>query len=162
MLKRLVMSALTICALTSCGSDDQPTDFLTVVAGVNRLGGNITMRVEQPGRTSTITHAQLEKDANASNMGIAIPTGHAGTMRVSFVLVGSANETISSGQFQLGLQKGFIYSVSAQRYPANFETFCFGCGDVAKFPIRDTQKPTTDSLWVFYSAAPPLCKGCVY
>lgn len=157
-MKRHFAIALLIAFVTACGSDEDPTDYLTLAADMNDIGGQVSMQVEQPGRTSNISNAQFAAQATER---IIIPTARSGNLRVAFAITGTANDTLSTGVVQLGLQKGFIYSVTLRRRPANFVDVCFGCTGSAKYPIRDTRKPTTDSLVVLYSAS-PLCKGCVY
>ena len=74
-MKRTLSIALTVCVLAGCGSDEDPTDYLTVRAEVNKLGGQCGVNVVQPGHTTVIKHAQLE-----SNAVITIPTARSGNM----------------------------------------------------------------------------------
>ena len=159
---RAIVLVLLTCALTACAGDEQPTDYLSTIAGIDNIGGQLTVQITQPGRkTAVLTNADFRHAAQVSGPRIDIPTVKAGALNISFVLVGSANDTISAGQLRLDLVKGNVYGISIGREFANSHDFCIGCNGVLKFPIRDAKNPTSDSLWVFYSAGPPLCKGCV-
>lgn len=154
--------AFALMTLAACGDDSEPTDYVTVYSqGLDQMGGQVSVRVEQSNRTDTFSQAQLVEAAKRYPYGITLPTQKSGNIRVSFALVGSSNDTISVANIELPLTKGNIYGASLQRWPANFHDICLSCSGIAKFPIHDTKKPTTDSLWLYYSAAPPLCKGCV-
>lgn len=155
------VATFALMSLAACG-DSEPTDYISIGAQpINQFGGEVSVRIEQPGRVRTISHADLVKAADEGRYSISLPTTTRGTMNVQFTVVNATNDTIGIAKVDFDLVKGHAYGATLQRRPANALDFCFGCTGQTKFPIRDPKKPTTDSLWISYSAGKP-CGSCVY
>jgi hypothetical protein len=159
----IAIVALLGVSVSFSGCDESPSDVdLLVVGGVSNRPANalVTVRVEQPGRLTLVTNAELLA-AETTGDAIRVRTKTSGTMRVRYVMTTTPGDTLADVEIPFALQNGNQYGISAFRSPANYVMHCFGCTSITRIPLRGSAQPTTDSL-TFYIANARPCRGCVY
>ncbi len=158
---RVVLAGVAMLILLACSSTDD-TDFLTVRGAMRTpVGLQLNARVEQGGRITNLSHADIMRVQSDGQSYARVDVSRSGAMHVVVIAMTSLADTIAIGELEMPLTKGFVYGVTVSREAAGKATFCFGCSGVQKFPLRGSQRNSTDSLWLTMSNAAP-CKGCVY
>ena len=150
-------------ALTGACGGGEETDLLTVSNGVPiSRGVQMSALVDVNGGVVALSSEQIGTTGIAGATGAVVRSLPArGNVVVRIILTKSPTDTIAVGEAPFELTKGFVYTVMSTIQPAGTHQACFGCSGHFKFPLRGSQATSTDSMWVYVSNAPPLCKGCV-
>jgi hypothetical protein len=164
MLIRRLQIACSLIVLSACNSTGEDTDVLSVNGSIpTPAAARITAVVEQPGRRTVFTHEQItakNPDGTFVSARVRIQ-GRTGTMRVAVIVTTVPSDTIATGEVMLPIDKGNVYSVHIYRQPARMGNTCFGCSGYVTLPFGGSERATTDSLWLYYTARKP-CGDCVY
>lgn len=160
---RIVFLAAFALGAAGCGEPDENANTFTAYGAVNKpLGAQTTVRAVMPGRTVVFSDADLKTvhgDKGSFAVAPLIPTS--GTMRVTIVVTASPADTIALAEIPFELASKHSYSVQVQRAPANQSDHFFGPGTLVKFPLRGSERASTDSLRVHVFNGIP-CRDCVY
>lgn len=149
-----VVVALAACA-SACSSE--PQNVLDIQAGVyTREKPTITALVEMPGLRFALADAQIH--GQSFQMPV---TARSGDIRITFIVTKSVTDTIGRGEVTLPITRGHNYSANLFRQPAGLGYGCFGCTGSKRYPLIGSERGSTDTLWLYYTNAEPLCKGCV-